>query len=238
MKDQSKLILYSFLGVAVGAILVVSIFGVKYFNAQTIETEDRSQEIKNKLASLEPKIIVPTDNCDLPAGYVKNNFYVRFRSADVDKSKSSIEDLITDAGGTIVSANDNLYTTNNNTQRQVIFSVLLISDNFKKFVTAVKKKIVASPSFVEQESMTQITENDMERNCRYALGVIKQLSQQEETYLTQLQLVADLEDKQSIIGILTDLRRQAVDNATNIINNSHKDLDKSEINITIEEIQG
>lgn len=237
MKDQSKLILYSFLGVTVGAILVVSLYGVKYFSAQTRETENRSQEIKNKLASLEPKIIVPADNCDLPAGYVKNNFYVNLRSINVDKFKSSVEDLIADAGGTITRVNDNIYTIDDNTQRQVSFSVLLTPDKFKNFVTAIKKNIVEGPNFAENENLSQITENDKEANCRIMLGMIKEFSQQEEIYLTQFQPNASFEDKQLFIDTLTNLRRKAIDQATNI-NNSYKDLDKSEINITINEILG
>lgn len=237
MKDQSKLILYSFLGVMVGAILVFSLYGVKYFSAQTRETENRSQEITNKLASLEPKIIVPADNCDLPAGYVKNNFYVNLRSANVDKFKSSVEDLIADTGGTITRVNDNIYTIDDNAQRQVSFSVLLTPDKFRDFVTAIKKKIITGPSFVENENLSQITENDKEANCRIMLGMIKEFSQQEEIYLTQFQPNASFEDKQSFIDTLTDLRRKAIDQATNI-NNLYKDLDKSEINITINEILG
>ncbi len=237
--NQSKIILYSLLGVAVGAVIAVSIYSIKYFSAQTRETENRSQEIKNKLANSEPKIVVPADNCDLPAGYVKNRFYLDFSSIDVDKSKKSVDDLIIGAGGDILSVSDGRYPVNDPSiiQRQVGFFISLPQDKFKSFV-AEMKKIAASPNFSENESINQETEYNVETYCRNSLRAIKQLRQQEATYLDQLQS-SDISfgNKQEIINALTSLRQQAEDNVENIKTWTQKS-DRSEINITIREIVG
>jgi len=237
--NQSKLIFYSLLGVAVGSVVAVSAYSINYFSVQTEETENRSLERKNKLAKSEPKIVIPADNCDLPNGYVKNSFYMDISSADVDKYKKLTEDLITSAGGTVLSTNEGRYPLVNDQsiiQKQVSFSMSLPQDKFKNFVVAMKK-LGGSPNFLENESMNQETEYNVEINCKNALGIIKQLRQEEEIYLDQLQSDISFENKQEIIDTLTKLRQQAANNAMNI-KIWTQNLDKSEINIIIREIVG
>lgn len=234
--DRLKLFRYIALGVTVGLVLTASVYGIQYFNA-------RIKEINNKLANSEPKIIIPTQTCDVPANTVKNRYSITIRSGDIDKIKKSTEELIANARGTAITANDATYSIyedklgQTTLEREVQFFVLLPQDQSKNFIAALKK-LGNSPNVLESENTTIDTADNIETICQSTLESIRALREQEKIYLDQLQQQdISFEKKQEISNELARLRQDAASSARSI-ENLNKNLDKFETTITIREILG
>lgn len=226
--------------VAIVAIIAVSFYGIKYFNTKIEESKTSIQEKENKISLNEPQIILPEGGCDIKDGYVRESYSIGFNSGAIDKDIASLEKLINESGGIVLNKYDNRYPVGDNTMTQRSYSVSLniSNDNFKDFSSKVKK-LSYPPNFLDNESMNQETESNLEMNCRMWLDAIAQSIAQEKIYINQLQDTSlSFEAKKEIINILTNLRLDAQNNARSIQDMFKNIKQGSSVYIYINEILG